>query len=122
MKNFSELNLSHDEFVERHSSGKLTIRSDPAAIGFLFKDHLWKYAGKQAAIRTLAFALLPAGVIAFFFVDWPYALGLIVFGLVMVKVAQSHASNSFYKELIENPSFYDLICNEPTQFAMIEEY
>lgn len=121
MKRISELELNYDEFVALYKSGKLNLRVNAAAAGHLFQGALSEYAGQQAFLRTLTFVALPAGIIAFFFVEWYYAVGLIFFFFFMSKVSQGHAASSFQKELLENEQFFDEVKASTFDFVMVEE-
>ena len=121
MKTIFELDLNHAEFVALYESGKLELRVNASAAGYLFQGALSEYAGKQAFLRTLTFAALPAGIIAFFFVEWYYAVGVIFFGLYMTKVSQGHAASSFREELLKNEQFYDEVKASNFNLAIVEE-
>ena len=55
---------THAEFVKKYKDGDLVLSVQTNAAGYLFKDILSEYAGRQATFRMILFGGFAGGIIA----------------------------------------------------------
>ena len=88
---------THAEFVKKYKDGDLVLSVQTNAAGYLFKDILSEYAGRQATFRMILFGGFAGGIIAIFFVGWWSVIGFII-GIIGQRMSNAHTDKSVIEE------------------------
>ena len=98
---------THAEFVKKYKDGDLVLSVQTNAAGYLFKDILSEYAGRQATFRMILFGGFAGGIIAIFFVGWWSVIGFII-GIIGQRMSNAHTDKSVIEEALKNEQAYEV--------------
>lgn len=101
--------LEHSSFVSGYQSGSLTVHVDRNAAGYLYEQEgliLEKHRTLQAMTRSFFFGGVIGGIALLFFVQWYFALAVLLFGIFMSRVATRAAARGVLQTALVRPRFY----------------
>jgi len=102
--------MTYDEFVDAYRNGTRFL-VDESRAGFLYGQPGLLPSGtraKQTFIRTLFYLGTLGGIAAFFFMVWYQALGILIVGLYMSRMAQRDAASGVLKAALRHPQVYEV--------------
>ena len=99
---------THAEFVKKYKDGDLVLSLQTNAAGYLFKDILSEYAGRQSTFRMMLFGGFAGGIIAIFFVGWWSVIGFII-GIIGLRMSNAHTDKSVIEAALKNKQAYEVL-------------